>query len=49
MSEFKVIEVKQSVMENNDRKAEELREELKAEHEALSAGGNAPVHGREKG
>ena len=26
-----------------------LREELKAEHEALSAGGNAPVHGREKG
>jgi hydrogenase nickel incorporation protein HypB len=30
MSEFKVIEVKQSVMENNDRKAEELRKELKA-------------------
>ena len=31
MSEFKVIEVKQSVMENNDRKAEELRKELKAD------------------
>ena len=30
MSEFKVIEVKQSVMENNDRKAEKLRKELKA-------------------
>ena len=30
MSEFKVIEVKQSVMENNDRQAEELRTELKA-------------------
>ena len=31
MSEFKVIEVKQSVMENNDRRAEELRKELKAD------------------
>ena len=30
MSEFKVIEVKQSVMENNDRKAGELRKVLKA-------------------
>ena len=30
MPEFKVIEVKQSVMENNDRRAEELRKELKA-------------------
>lgn len=31
MPEFKVIEVKQSVMENNDRRAEELRKELKAD------------------
>ena len=31
MPEFKVIEVKQSVMENNDRRAEKLRKELKAE------------------
>ena len=29
MSEFKIIDVKQSVFENNDRKADELREELK--------------------
>jgi len=35
MSEFKVIEVKQSVLENNDRKAAQLREELKAEHTFL--------------
>ena len=29
MSDFKIIEVKQSVLENNDRQAEELRDELK--------------------
>jgi len=32
MSEFKIIEVKQSVLENNDRDAELLRSELKASH-----------------
>ena len=35
MSEFKVIEVKQSVLENNDRLADQLREELKADHTFL--------------
>ena len=35
MSEFKIIEVKQSVLENNDRDAEMLRSELKASHTFL--------------
>ncbi len=35
MSEFKIIEVKQSVLENNDRDAEMLRSELKALHTFL--------------
>ena len=35
MSEFKIIEVKQSVLENNDRDAELLRSELKASHTFL--------------
>ena len=35
MSEFKIIEVKQSVIENNDRDAELLRSELKASHTFL--------------
>lgn len=35
MSEFKIIEVKQSVLENNDRDAELLRSELKACHTFL--------------
>ena len=35
MSEFKIIEVKQSVLENNDRDAEQLRSELKASHTFL--------------
>ena len=30
MGEFKVIEIKKSVFENNDREADKLREELKA-------------------
>ena len=35
MAEFKVIEVKQSVLENNDRLAAQLREELKKSHTFL--------------
>ena len=35
MSVFKIIEVKQSVLENNDRDAEMLRSELKASHTFL--------------
>ena len=35
MSEFKIIEVKQSVLENNDRDAEMLRSELKDSHTFL--------------
>ena len=35
MSEFKIIEVKQSVLENNDRDAEMLRSELQACHTFL--------------
>ena len=35
MSEFKIIEVKQSVLDNNDRDAELLRSELKASHTFL--------------
>ena len=35
MSEFKIIEVKQSVLENNERDAELLRSELKASHTFL--------------
>ena len=35
MSEVKIIEVKQSVLENNDRDAEMLRSELKASHTFL--------------
>jgi hydrogenase nickel incorporation protein HypB len=35
MAEFKVIEVKQSVLENNDRLATQLREELKKSHTFL--------------
>ena len=30
MGEFKVIQIKKSVFENNDREADKLREELKA-------------------
>ena len=30
MDNFKVIEIKKSVFENNDREADKLREELKA-------------------
>ena len=29
MSEFKVIEIKKSVFENNDREADKVREQLK--------------------
>ena len=44
------VPLKAVVTEHNIRwTSRRLREELKAEHEALSAGGNAPVHGREKG
>ena len=32
MDEFKVIEIKKSVFENNDREADRIRERLKKEH-----------------
>ena len=35
MDEFKVIEIKKSVFENNDREADRIRERLKKEHTFL--------------
>jgi hydrogenase nickel incorporation protein HypB len=46
MSEFKIIEVKQSVLENNDRDAELLRSELKASHTFLLNFMSSPGSGK---
>ena len=36
MSEFKVIEIKKNILEDNDREADVLRSELKADRTLLS-------------
>lgn len=43
MDEFKVIEIKKSVFENNDREADRIRERLKKEHTFLLNLMSSPV------